>query len=172
MSRVETSDPMQPANVNAIVEQAVDEVRERYRTSKIQLASDVPSGLPMVECREVEVGQVLVNLLNNAFDAVDGDSQSERWVRVQVSTQPGAEYEDRIERLQIEVVDGGPGVAAEHRERLMQPFFTTKAVGAGIGIGLSMSRAIAEDHDGQLELRECDGHTCFRLTLPARHLQE
>jgi nitrogen-specific signal transduction histidine kinase len=39
-------------------------------------------------------------------------------------------------------------------------------MGAGIGIGLSVSRSIAEDHGGQLELRECDGHTCFRLTLP------
>jgi signal transduction histidine kinase len=48
----------------------------------------------------------------------------------------------------------------------MQAFFTTKPVGAGMGIGLSTSRAIAEDHGGRLELRNYDGHTCFRLTLP------
>jgi signal transduction histidine kinase len=66
------------------------------------------------------------------------------------------------------VIDGGPGVAPEHRERLMQTFFTTKSLGAGIGIGLSVSRTIAEDHGGQLELRESDGHTCFRLTLPIK----
>ena len=171
MARVGTQDPMQPTSVREIVEQAVDLVRGRYRTSGILLTADLPPDLPMVECREVEISQILINLLNNAFDAVDGDSRSERWVRVQVSVQAGAEYENQIERLQIEVLDGGPGVAAEHREHLMQTFFTTKAVGAGIGIGLSISRAIAQDHGGQLELRECDGHTCFRLTLPVRHVE-
>ena len=159
-------DPMQPASIREIVARALDLVRGRYTASKILLTTDVPPNLPMLECREVEIGQVLVNLLNNALDAVEGDSRSERWARVQVSAEPAAEHANRIERLQVEVVDGGPGVAAEHRERLMQPFFTTKPMGAGMGIGLSMSRAIAEDHGGQLELRECDGHTCFRLTLP------
>jgi two-component system NtrC family sensor kinase len=53
----------------------------------------------------------------------------------------------------------------------MQTFFTTKAMGAGIGIGLSVSRTIAEDHGGQLELRDCEGHTCFRLTLPVKAAQ-
>jgi signal transduction histidine kinase len=166
MARVGTHDPMQQASMYEIVEQAVDLVRGQYRMSGIQLTTDLPLNLPTVECREVEISQVLVNLLNNAFDAVDGDSLSERWVRVRVSTQPGAEHENQIERLQIDVVDGGPGVAAEHKERLMQAFFTTKPVGAGMGIGLSTSRAIAEDHGGQLEFRECNGHTCFRLTFP------
>jgi signal transduction histidine kinase len=106
-------------------------------------------------------------LLNNAFDAVDTDPKSERWARVVVLLKPGAEHEDKIDRIQISVMDGGPGVAPEHRERLMQSFFTTKSLGAGIGIGLSVSRTIAEEHGGQLELRSHEGHTCFRLTLPA-----
>ncbi len=171
MARVGTHDPMQRASISEIVEQAIDLVRGRYATSGIRLDAVLSPDLPMVECREVQISQVLVNLLNNAFDAVNGDSRSERWVRVQVSTQPGSQHENRIERLQLEVVDGGPGVAAEYRQRLMQTFFTTKAVGAGIGIGLSVSRTIAEDHGGQLELRERDGHTCFRLTLPV-HVEE
>ncbi len=85
-----------------------------------------------------------------------------------VSCAAGAHHEDHIERIEIDVTDGGPGVAPEHKERLMQTFFTTKSMGAGIGIGLSVSRTIAEDHGGRLDLRECDGHTCFRLTLPVR----
>jgi PAS domain S-box-containing protein len=161
-------DPIQPASASEIVDQALDLLRGRFAASGILLTADVPPGLPMLECRQVEIGQVLVNLLNNAFDAVDGDARSERWVRVQVSTRSGADYEDQVGRLQIDVVDGGPGVAAEHRNRLMQTFFTTKAVGAGIGIGLSVSQAIAKGHGGQLELSECEGHTCFRLTLPFR----
>jgi two-component system NtrC family sensor kinase len=87
---------------------------------------------------------------------------------VAVLIQPGSEHENHVDRLEISVIDGGPGVAPEHKERLMQTFFTTKSMGAGIGIGLSVSRTIAEDHGGQLELRDCEGHTCFRLTLPIR----
>jgi C4-dicarboxylate-specific signal transduction histidine kinase len=168
MARVGTHDPMEDADVAAMVRQTVELVEGRYKVSGIRLETVIPPGLPPLECREVQISQVLLNLLNNAFDAVDGDLRSQRWVRVVVSAQPGAQHEDDIERLQIDVVDGGPGVAPEHRERLMQTFFTTKAMGAGIGIGLSVSRTIAEDHGGQLELRECEGHTCFRLTLPVK----
>jgi C4-dicarboxylate-specific signal transduction histidine kinase len=166
MARVGTHDPMEPADVGQIVRQTVVLVEKRYRESEVRLETVVPSDLPKLECREVQISQVLLNLLNNAFDAVNGQPASARWVRVVVSVQPGAQHENHIDRLQISVIDGGPGVAPEHRERLMQTFFTTKALGAGIGIGLSVSRTIAEDHGGQLELREKDGHTCFRLTLP------
>jgi PAS domain S-box-containing protein len=166
MARVGTHDPMENASVGPLVQQAVDLVQGRYRVAAIRLETAVPPNLPMLECREVQISQILVNLLNNAFDAVEADACSERWVRVQVSTQSGSHHKDHIDRLEIDVIDGGPGVAAEHKERLMQTFFTTKSMGAGIGIGLSVSRSIAEDHGGQLELRECDGHTCFRLTLP------
>jgi len=48
----------------------------------------------------------------------------------------------------------------------MEPFYTTKPLGAGMGVGLSLSRVIAHDHGGTLELTDVDGHTCFRLTLP------
>jgi C4-dicarboxylate-specific signal transduction histidine kinase len=171
MARVGTHDPMADADVAAMVRQTVELVEGRYKVSGIRLETEVPAGLPKLECREVQISQVLVNLLNNAFDAVEGDARSERWVRVVVSVQPGAQHENHIDRLQISVIDGGPGVAPEHRERLMQTFFTTKAMGAGIGIGLSVSRTIAEDHGGQLELRDCEGHTCFRLTLPVKAAQ-
>jgi PAS domain S-box-containing protein len=171
MARVGTHDPMQPADVAAMVRQTVELVEGRYKVAGVRLDTAVPEGLPPLECREVQISQILVNLLNNAIDAVEGDTRSERWVRVAVSVQPGTEHENHIDRMQISVVDGGPGVAPEHKERLMQTFFTTKSMGAGIGIGLSVSRTIAEDHGGQLELRESDKHTCFRLTLPIKACQ-
>jgi PAS domain S-box-containing protein len=171
MARVGTHDPMLEASIAEMVAQAVELVQGRFKVNGILLETEVPVGLPVMECREVQIGQVLVNLLNNAFDAVDGDARSERWVRVVVTVQPGAQHEDHIERVQISVMDGGPGVAPEHRRRLMETFFTTKTMGAGIGIGLSVSRTIAEEHGGQLELREKDGHTCFRLTLPVKAAQ-
>ncbi len=159
-------DPMQRADVRGLIDQAVELLRSRYATHGIALETVVPDGLPMVECREVQIEQVLVNLLNNAFDAIDGDPRSQPWVQVRVSMQPPSEQNGSVQAVRIDVLDGGPGVSPENRARLMETFFTTKPRGAGIGIGLSVSRTITEDHGGSLELLDSDGPTCFRLTLP------
>ncbi len=165
-AREGSRDPLQPAAVAPLLEQTVELVRNRYETHGIQLETLVSEDLPLIDCREVQIGQVLLNLLNNAFDAIDTAKGSERWVRIQTSVHAAEEMPDGRGELWIEVVDGGPGVAAEHREHLMEPFFTTKPVGAGIGVGLSLSSAIAQDHGGSLTLLDVDGHTCFRLALP------
>jgi len=164
LARQGPNEPMQEASPGAMVEQAIELVRGRYRAHGIHLESTVPDGLTPVECREVQIGQVLLNLLNNAFDAIDASPDSQRWVRVEAC-------EGGPERLQIDVVDGGPALSTEVREHLMEPFYTTKPLGGGIGMGLSVSRAIATDHGGTLELRDCNGHTCFRLTLPVHAVQ-
>ena len=166
LAREGRNDPMQGTDIHTVVDQAVALMQGRFRTRGIELEMVVPDGLPSLECREVQIEQILVNLLNNAHDAIESDSQSERWVRVEVSTRPATEYPDHIQRMQIDVVDGGPGVPEEYRAHLMDTFFTTKPAGEGIGIGLSVSKSIAKDHSGQLELCESAGHTCFRLTLP------
>jgi signal transduction histidine kinase len=59
-------------------------------------------------------------------------------------------------------------VPADLKTRIMDPFFTTKPVGQGTGLGLSLSKQIAEEHGGTLEVTERDGHTCFLLSLPRR----
>jgi signal transduction histidine kinase len=74
--------------------------------------------------------------------------------------------EKRGESVAFSVLDSGPGVPEKLRSRIMEPFFTTKEVGKGTGLGLSLSRTIAEEHGGKLELAEEAGHTCFVLTLP------
>jgi signal transduction histidine kinase len=163
-AREGSRDPMQIASIAPLVEQTVDLIRNRYDTHGIMLETSLPADLPPVECREVQIVQILLNLLNNAFDAIDASPHSERWVKVCATSLP--QSNGFPARMQIDVIDGGPGVAEEHRVHLMEAFFTTKPVGAGIGVGLSLSRAIAQDHNGSLELTGVDGHTCFRLMLP------
>jgi PAS domain S-box-containing protein len=159
-------DPMQKTDVRGLIDQAVELSKTRFATHGIALDAVVPDGLPLVECRETQIEQVLVNLLNNSFDAIDGDERSQPWVQVRVSTQPVSELPGGVEAVHIDVLDGGPGVSPESRARLMETFFSTKPKGAGIGIGLSVSRTIAEDHGGRLELLDSESPTCFRLTLP------
>ncbi|MCB0384908.1 MAG: HAMP domain-containing histidine kinase, partial [Bdellovibrionales bacterium] len=115
---------------------------------------------PNLCCREVQVSQVLLNLLSNAHDAVVDSGASERWVEISV-----ADIGDEVE---FRVRDSGPGVPTENRYVIFQPFFTTKEVGAGSGLGLSISKGIAESHEGSLYYDGTSGQLAFVLSLPKK----
>jgi signal transduction histidine kinase len=102
------------------------------------------------------VGQVILNLLNNAIDATKDCAQRE--IRIKSHRQSN--------KIIISVSDSGPGVPAELRDRIMEPFFTTKDVGKGTGLGLSISRGLMEAHKGQLLLAEGQP-TTFILEFPS-----
>jgi two-component system CheB/CheR fusion protein len=111
-----------------------------------------------VRCREVQIVQILLNLLQNAFDAISS-MDADRWIAIEVGVQK--------QKVALSVIDSGGGIAPGLRERIMEPFFTTKPPGKGTGLGLSISRSIAQDHGGELRYEERDGHTCFSLIFPA-----
>jgi PAS domain S-box-containing protein len=159
-------DPMQKADVGSMIDQAMELLKTRYAMHEIALDRMVPDGLPLIECRETQIEQVLFNLLSNALDALDGDIRSKNWVQVRASMRPSTGKIGEVAAVRIDVLDGGPGVLLENRGHLMDTFFTTKPKGEGMGIGLSVSRTIAEDHGGSLELLDLEWPTCFRLTLP------
>lgn len=155
-AREASADPFHETAVKDVLTQTRELCRHRFAEGQVALTfTDLPPGLSCC-CRPVQVSQVLVNLLNNAFDAVQGST--EKCVRVEV--------EDRGERVAFAVVDSGPGVAPEHRQRIMNPFFTTKTEGKGTGLGLSLSLAIARDHGGRVYLDETSSSTRFVLELP------
>lgn len=149
-------EPTQWSSVSELVADVLELTGVRARALGIAVRSRVPAEL-RVACRPVQIGQVLVNLLNNACDAVV--RAPERWIEL--------EAERRADSVRITVSDSGPPIPTEVRPQLMQPFFTTKALGAGTGLGLSIARRIAQEHGGTLELEETAPHTRFVLTLPA-----
>ena len=157
IAREGSQDEFFPAPVCKIVEETLEMCREHFRSKAVKLVVPEIDPLLRVTCREVQIAQVLLNLLQNAFDAVV-DEPGERWVRLEVNTHENA--------LTFAVSDSGPGVPPEFKSKIMEPFFTTKGVGKGIGLGLSLSASIAEEHGGKLELAEEGGHTCFCLILP------
>ncbi len=159
-AREAANDPMEWASIHDIAEQCMELQQSRFESHKINLRLVLETEIPLILCREVQIGQILTNLLNNAFDAITQHSCNERWTTVAAQLSDG--------QLQVEVVDSGPGIDDESRANLMQPFFSTKTRGLGMGIGLSLSRAIAQDHGGTLTLRPNTEHTCFRLTLPTQ----
>ena len=102
------------------------------------------------------MSQVLLNLLFNARDAVR--DLKDKWVRLEVMN-----LSDFVE---FSVTDSGTGISNAVRERIMQPFFTTKDVGQGTGLGLSISRGIVEAHGGRLYYDEKSQHTRFVFVIP------
>ncbi len=156
------SDPMEYASLAEIVEQAIQMQELRFARLGIDLRASVATGLPLILCRETQIGQIVTNLLNNAYDAIVEQDCIQRWVLLEVRCSG--------ERLQLDVTDSGLGIDEQIRERLMEPFFTTKTRGVGMGIGLSLSQAIAHEHGGTLELCRDTANTCFRLTLIAQPL--
>ncbi|MBW0157656.1 sensor histidine kinase [Sedimentimonas flavescens] len=116
------------------------------------------SGLPAlrVRGRPGHIQQVVMNLVQNAFDALEG--------REGAHIEIGAEVDGG--RAQLYVRDNGPGVPPEVAQTIFDPFFTTKPVGRGTGLGLSISHKIAEEHGGRLRLcPDAQGGACFRIDL-------
>jgi C4-dicarboxylate-specific signal transduction histidine kinase len=110
-----------------------------------------------VEGHRGELGQVLMNLVANAAQAVAG--RPDPWI--------GATVEVAGDEVRVTVADSGPGVPAEVRARIFDPFFTTKPVGQGTGLGLSISHEIVTEHRGRIELAERPGGgAVFTVVLP------
>jgi len=145
---------LEPGDLNRTVHDTVEFVRRSLPPgTRVDVrCTDVPS----VSFHAGQLGQVLLNLLRNALDAV-GEGGA-----VRVST------EVRAGRVEVVVADDGPGVPPELRSRIFEPFFTTKDVGQGSGLGLAICRQIiAENHGGTLELDESVPRgACFRVGLP------
>jgi PAS domain S-box-containing protein len=150
--------------VNDLVRAAADILAYIYRSHGVVLELALPDDLPTVMADGDQIGQVVLNLLVNAqqaLSAVDG----ERRVRVTSGVEPRREH--REPRVWLRVADSGPGVPETVRERIFEPFFTTKAEGLGTGLGLAVSRSIVREHGGDLQLEPGAGPgASFRLSLP------
>jgi PAS domain S-box-containing protein len=154
------SDPMEYASIYDIVERCLDVQESRFLRHRVELRVALEPDIPLLLCRETQIGQILTNLLNNAFDAIDQSGSQERWVSLTAGV--------LASHLWVDVTDSGPAIEDEFRSHLMDPFFNAAERGAGMGVGLSLSNAIAEDHGGTLAVAPETERACFRLTLPFR----
>jgi PAS domain S-box-containing protein len=143
VSRNSSNDPFEEVAVLSLVEEAFVIAKERFREKSLTLEVVIENNISEFDrtrARPVEIVQVLVNLLNNSFDAIC--KQQKGWARV------GVVLED--ESFVIEVVDSGPKILPEVARRMMEPFFTTKSSGKGTGLGLSVSKQFINNHNTDL----------------------
>ena len=152
-------------SLNDLTRAAAEMLNYSYRSHGVEMRLQLADELPSVKADGDQVGQIVLNLLVNAQQALAA-CEGER--RVLVETGVEARRENREPRVWLRVSDNGPGVPAELRGKLFEPFFTTKPEGIGTGLGLAMSRSLARDHGGDLTLEPTSHHggASFRLNLP------
>ena len=144
----------QPENLNDVVEEAVSLAMVGARQSGVILSLQFDPELPPVLIDKVQIQQVVLNLVRNAIEAMEGGERRE----LTIATRSGVFAE-------ITVTDTGPGIAPEVAARLFQPFTTTKK--SGMGVGLSICREIVEAHGGRITTAaNTPTGTVFRVTLP------
>jgi signal transduction histidine kinase len=155
-SRIDAAQEWQWANLHQGIDSTLNIV-----ASELKYKADVIKeygGIPDIECLPAQLNQVVMNLVVNAAQAMGTE-------RGRIIIRTGAEEE----RVWLEVVDSGSGIAADDLSRIFDPFFTTKPMGKGTGLGLTLSSGIVHKHGGEISVTSTRGMgATFRISLPIR----
>ncbi|MGO1118133.1 ATP-binding protein [Rhodovibrionaceae bacterium A322] len=146
---------------DAIVEQALQLLEKPLEEGAVEVIWQRPLQPVFVFGGEVRLQQVLVNILTNALDAMEGQDHK----KIEISL--GAEPDQGV----VEIRDNGPGLTRETEEKLFDPFYSTKAMdkGPGLGLGLSISYGIVQSFNGTIRgFNHPDGGTVFRISIPQK----
>jgi C4-dicarboxylate-specific signal transduction histidine kinase len=150
----------QPIDLNEVVTNVVHMVRPDAAAHSCEVETSLASGLPLVEADPTQMQQLLINLVNNAFDAMLEMPSDRRKVHILTQSNDG-------DTVRVTVRDQGMGVPKEAEERLFEHFFTTKK--DGLGMGLAIARSIVESHGGNIDTKNDEtGGARFSFTLPIK----
>ena len=144
-------------NIKECFDDILNVSRERFELSGVDLQIyhfEDQDGLN-VYGNLVQLSQVMINLLNNSYDAIENLEQ--KWVKINIKTD-----EDSVI---IQHMDSGSGIPESLKNKIFDPFFTSKEVGKGTGLGLSLSKKIIESFGGELSLNDNLENTCFEIKL-------
>jgi two-component system NtrC family sensor kinase len=156
-SRDPSNASMVTTKVDEIIKNTLSLCKERFENQLIEIKIDIKDDVT-VECHPSEISQVIMNLLFNAYDAIE--NLPEKWIEIKADR--------RDDYIEIRVTDSGKGIAKNIIEKLMQPFFTTKEIGKGTGLGLSISYGIIQKHHGSFKYDSNSANTSFVITLPTQ----
>jgi two-component system, NtrC family, sensor kinase len=144
--------------INAVLRQTIQLRSYGAKNRSVEIVERLAANPPIVVADPHQLEQVFLNILNNAFDAIE---QSGRPGRIEVETR------STVEHAEIYFRDNGPGIS--NPDRIFEPFFTTKPVGKGTGLGLSICYGIIQAHDGEIQCRNnSNSQGCtFIVRLPS-----
>jgi nitrogen-specific signal transduction histidine kinase len=147
----------QAAVLNSIINEVIQFMVHQFKKQEINVALELGDDLPLIHMDMNKMKQVLINLLMNACQAINGRGEI-------VVSSACLSHEKQVE---IKVWDNGLGIDPAIRTKIFDPFFTTKASGESTGLGLSVSYGIIQDHGGEITVESEPGQwTCFTIRLP------
>lgn len=155
ISRDGSQDPFTVTPVKNMIDTVLEISMERLKQNDVDVVVSLSDPNLTVVCNEVQIGQVLINLINNSYDAIM--HQTNKWIKIEIT--------DKQQFVRFRVIDSGSGIPAELAMKIMDPFFTTKDPGKGTGLGLSISHSIVKNHGGELIVDSMCENTCFAFTL-------
>jgi signal transduction histidine kinase len=152
-------------NLNALAEEylklSYHGLRAKDKNFNADFKTDFDPTLPKVNVVPQDIGRVLLNLINNAFQACDQSGVKNPLVSIKTERTTSGE-------IRISIQDNGLGIPDEIKDKIFQPFFTTKPTGQGTGLGLSLSYDIVKAHGGEISVSSVsDSGTLFTISLPA-----
>jgi PAS domain S-box-containing protein len=146
-----------PLSMNSLITEIVSIMRNDAAMKKISVVLDLGSPMPPVEGNRIQLQQVILNLVVNAFDAMEASKQPRKLV-LRTRRTDG--------EIMLDVVDSGCGIPADKLKSIFEPFYTTKP--NGMGMGLAIARTIIEAHKGRIWVEnDPSGGATFRIKLPA-----
>jgi signal transduction histidine kinase len=170
-----SSNVKEPTNINIIADEyfrlAYHGLRAKDKSFNAELVTNLDPNLPLVNIVPQDVGRVLLNMFTNAFYAVHEKKKAadpDFKPKVEVSTQTIQTLTRGPYNIEIRVKDNGSGIPDAIKDKIMQPFFTTKPAGEGTGLGLSLSYdIIVKAHKGKIDIKSKEGEgTEFIISLP------
>jgi signal transduction histidine kinase len=151
-------------DLNRAVEGAFSLVIAQARMTHVQVDKELAADLPHIQGNLNQIQQIIINLANNALDAI-GDSAGQIIVKTEILK------DGPLAWVCLSVTDTGPGIPPQVLPRIFEPFFTTKPVGKGTGLGLSLVHEIIKKHSGTTDVESRPGRTVFRIKFPAHQAQ-
>ena len=155
LSRGLANEDLEHFDIGQVVEESISLAKMRDKGRKIEFHFD--SSEVWAFGNRGQIVQVILNLLNNAIDAIE--IQKEPWIKI--------DFKQKAEVISLFIIDSGEGIETEVLNKIFMPMYTTKGVGKGTGLGLSLSRTFIEQNGGTLDYFHGKGNTCFKITLRA-----
>ena len=151
----------EPVHMNQVIEDALTMISEQFRVRNISLTTTLSKNLPKISGNANQLEQVILNLLTNARDAIEENTNISGKIEIKTTLSTSGTTVD------IYIQDNGKGIPSDLIEKIFNPFYTTKEVGKGTGLGLSISYGIIKDHHGEIFISETgDWGTTFGICLP------
>ena len=161
VSRDSTQDEFTDTRLSDLIGDAINMSEERFRVNNVDFNVNFHnvSENTVLQCQRLQISQVLINLVNNAYYAIK--ELDNKWIEISI--------QKISNKIRFSVTDSGCGIPDEKLERIFEPMFTTKEVGNGTGLGLSISSDIIAQHDGLLYVDKESKNTCFIFEIPIIH---